>query len=67
MVEKLNEADGFIINDREVQSMDEFCNLSSLITAHSNCDKEVKISIGRQMLRLENLKRYGSTTQQYED
>lgn len=42
MVEKLNEGDMIMIDDREVGSVDEFCYLGNLIRAGSSCDKEVK-------------------------
>ena len=46
-VGKWNEDDKIVIDDREVESVDAFCYLGSLITADSSCDREIKIRIGK--------------------
>src|SRR6218665_1534388 len=36
-----------MIDGREVESMDTFCYLGSVITGDSSCDREIKVRIGR--------------------
>lgn len=47
MVRNWNEADRIMIDDIQVGPVDEFCYLGSLMTADSNCYKEVKKSTGK--------------------
>lgn len=41
----MNEAGRIMIDERDIGSVEEFSYLGSLITADSNFDKEVKMSI----------------------
>src|SRR6218665_13660 len=48
-VGKWNEAEDekIMIDGREVESVDAFCYIGSLMAAESNCDREIKVCIGR--------------------
>ena len=41
------EDEKIMIDGREVESVDAFCYLGSVITADSSCDREIKVRIGR--------------------